>query len=219
VQPAGSQQPGLNMYSITVKIDGIESKRRSAGLLHIVTGFFLIAKGSDYYRLLNFQGFITLLPIFAVAGISLFYGFFRRKVDVFAKYNSLVRVLQIITFLVLGIAMMNRGTTWDYVGLFLFAFLCFLLLLSEKRIFKETTLFFDEKGVMIPGNYKDHLVSWEELTEVIIREDFLTLFHVKKKYLQYQVMQDLSTLEVAKINAFCREQIEKAEAGVNKLTS
>jgi hypothetical protein len=72
---------------------------------------------------------------------------------------------------------------------------------------------------MIPGNYKDHLVSWEELTEVIIREDFLTLFHVKKKYLQYQVMQDLSTLEVAKINAFCREQIEKAEAGVNKLTS
>jgi hypothetical protein len=54
---------------------------------------------------------------------------------------------------------------------------------------------------------------------VIIREDFLTLFHVKKKYLQYQVMQDLSTLEVAKINAFCREQIEKAEAGINKLTS
>jgi hypothetical protein len=219
VQPASTHHPGLNMYSITEQLHGIETKRRRAGLLHIVTGFFLIAKGSDYYRLLNFQGFITLLPIFAVAGISLFYGFFRRKVDVFAKYNSLVRVLQIITFLVLGIAMMNRGTTWDYVGLFLFAFLCFLLLLSEKRIFKETTLFFDEKGVMIPGNYKDHLVSWEELTEVINREDFLTLFHVKKKYLQYQVMQDLSTLEVAKINAFCREQIEKAEAGVNKLTS
>jgi hypothetical protein len=207
------------MYSVTVKIDGIESKRRSAGLLHIITGFFLIAKGYDYYRILNFQGFISILPIFAVAGISLFYGFFRRKVDVFAKYNSLVRVLQSITFLVLGIAMMKRGTTFDYAGLFLFAFLCLLLLLSEKRIFQETTLFFDEKGVKIPGNYRDHLVSWEDLTEVIIREDFLTLFHVKKKYLQYQVMQDLSTLEVAKINAFCREQIEKAEASVNKLTS
>ena len=207
------------MYSVTVKIEGIESKRRSAGLLHIITGFFLIAKGYDYYRLLNYQSFFSLLPIFLVAGISIFYGFFRRKVDVFAKYNSLVRVLQCITFLVLGAAMMKRGTTWDYAGLFLFAFLCLLLLLSEKRIFQETTLFFDEKGVSIPGNYKDHLVSWEELNEVIIREDFLTLFHVKKKYLQYQVMQDLSTLEVAKINAFCREQIEKAGVKANNLAS
>jgi hypothetical protein len=219
VQLAGGQQPGLNMYSVTVKIDGIESKRRSAGLLHIITGIFLIAKGFDYYRQLNFQGFISILPILGVAGISLFYGGFRRKIDVFAKYNSFVRVLQCITFLVVGIAMMKQGTTWDYAGLFLFSFLCLLLMLSEKRIFQETTLFFDEKGIMIPGNYRDHLVSWDDLTEVIIREDFLTLFHVKKKYLQYQVMQDLSILEVAKINAFCREQIEKAEASVNKLTS
>ena len=61
---------------------------------------------------------------------------------------------------------------------------------------------------MIPGNYKDYLVRWEDLSEVVVREDFLTLFHIKKKYLQYQVMQDLSTLEVAKLNAFCRENVK-----------
>jgi hypothetical protein len=32
-------------------------------------------------------------------------------------------------------------------------------------------------------------------------------------------MQDLSTLEVAKINAFCREQIEKAGVKANNLAS
>jgi hypothetical protein len=44
--------------------------------------------------------------------------------------------------------------------------------------------------------------------EVIVREDFLTIFSTNKKYLQFQVLQDLSTLEVAKMNAFCREKVE-----------
>ena len=81
---------------------------------------------------------------------------------------------------------------------------------------KRPPFFFDESGIRIPGNYKDYLVKWDELTEVVVREDFLTFFHIKKKYLQYQVMQDLSTLEVAKLNAFCREQIERNASMANK---
>lgn len=203
------------MYNVTVKIEGVESKKRSAGLLHIVVGFFLIAKGADYYRFLNYESFLPTLPFFAVAAISLFYGFFRRRVDIFAKYNFWLRLLQVVSFTVLGFAIMHLGRTIDYIGVFIFAFLCLLLLFSERRVFKETTIFFDEKGVTIPGSYKDFLVKWEDLSEVVVREDFLTLFHVKKKYLQYQVMQDLSTLEVAKLNAFCREQIEKQSSMVN----
>lgn len=197
------------MYSVTVKIDGIESKRRSAGLLHIVVGFFLVAKAADYYRLLNYESFLPTLPFFVIAGMSLFYGFFRRRVDIFAKYNMWLRLLQALASFVLAIATVKLGgQTMNYAGLFVFAMLCLLLLFTEKRVFQETTIFFDEAGVKIPGTYKTYLINWEDLSEVIVREDFLTLFHVKKKYLQYQVMQDLSTLEVAKLNAFCSEQIE-----------
>ncbi|HYK55871.1 MAG TPA: hypothetical protein VEV15_05290, partial [Flavisolibacter sp.] len=137
------------MYSVTVKIEGVESKRRSAGLLHVVVGFFLIAKGADYYRFLNYESFLPTLPFFAVAAISLFYGFFRRRVDIFAKYNFWLRLLQAISFTVLGFAIMNLGRTIDYIGVFIFAFLCLLLLFSERSVFKETTIFFDEKGVTI----------------------------------------------------------------------
>lgn len=197
------------MYSVTVKIEAIESRRRSAGLLHIVVSFFLIAKGADYYRLLGYQSILPALPVFAVAAISLFYGFFRRRVDVFAKYNFWLRLVQFLTFMVLGLATLKLGRTIDYAGLFIFALLCLLLLFSEKKVFQESTIFFDEAGVTIPGGYKDYLLKWEDLSEVVVREDFLTIFHKKNKYLQYQVMQDLSTLEVAKVNTFCREQIEK----------
>ncbi|HEU0112828.1 MAG TPA: hypothetical protein VFQ73_18275 [Flavisolibacter sp.] len=204
------------MYSVTVKIDGIESKRRSAGLLHIVVGFFLIAKGADYFKYLEYETIVPVIPVFLVAGLSLFYGFFRRKVDIFARYNAAIRLIQVLTFLVLGFIVMQGGRTIDYIGMFIFAFLCFMLMITERKVFEETTVFFDESGIRIPGNYKDYLVKWDELTEVVVREDFLTFFHIKKKYLQYQVMQDLSTLEVAKLNAFCREQIERNASMANK---
>lgn len=205
------------MFSIAVKIDGIESRKRSAGLLHIVIGFFLIAKGADYFRYLKYHNFLFVLPILLIASFSLFYGFFRKKTDPTASLNFTLRLLQFLTFLVLGILMTHYGTYIDYTGLFIFAFLCFMLLFSERKVFEETYIIMDEQGIKIPGYYKDHMIPWKALSNVVVREDFLTIFHIKQKYLQYQVRQSLSPLELAKINAYCKEQIESvAEATESK---
>jgi hypothetical protein len=199
----------LNMYSVGVKIEGIENRRRSAGLLHIVIGLFLIIKGAAYYQSINYKNFLPVVPVLLVGSFSLFYGFFRRRIDFTYRYNYWLRLLQLICFTFLGIMIVGIGRPMDYIGSFVFSFLCILLLFTERRIFQETTIYLNEKGITIPGYYKDHLVLWQDLSEVVVREDFITFFHVKKKYLQYQVMQDLSTLEVAKMNAFSKEQIEK----------
>jgi len=202
------------MYNVTVKIDGIVSRRKSAGLLHIVTGLFLIAKGAGYFKDLGYQNFATVMPVLLVGSFSLFYGIFRKKIDGAYAYNYWLRLLQVVTFTILGVMLITSGgDAIDYTGVFVFAVLSIVLMFSERRIFQETIIFFDEKGIKIPGYYRDHLVKWNEISEVVVREDFITIFHIKEKYLQYQVMQDLSTLEVAKMNAFCREKIEQA-AGV-----
>lgn len=198
----------LKMYSVTVKIEGIESRRRSAGILHIVNGFFLVAKAADLYRLQEYRGFLPVLPVLLIAASSLFYGFFRKKTDPFAKYNYLLRLLQVIVFTYLGFIFLEIGGSIHYVGSFIFALITIMLLFSERRIFEETIIFLDESGIKIPGYYRDHLVYWTDLEDVTIREDFITLFHKKQKYLQYQVMQDLSILEITKLNAFCREMID-----------
>ena len=197
------------MYSVLVKIEGIESKRRSAGLLHIVMGFFLLLKGADYYKLLEYKNFIPVIPVLLIASISLFYGFFRRKLDRSAQYNFWLRMIQVITFTYLGFLMLGVGRTIDYIGVFVFAFLSIILMFSERKIFQESTIFLDETGIKIPGYYRDNIVKWQDLANVVVREDFITLFHIRQKYIQYQVQQDLSTLELAKMNAFCKEQIEQ----------
>jgi hypothetical protein len=197
------------MFSISVKIDSIESRKRSAGLLHIVIGFFLIAKGADYFRLMKYNNFIAVLPVLLIASFSLFYGFFRKKADPTASFNFTMRLLQFITFMVLGVVMIRYGTYIDYTALFIFAFLCFVLLFSERKVFNDTYIILDKNGIKIPGYYKDHQIPWNAVENIVIREDFITIFHIKQKYLQYQVMQSLSPLELAKMNAYCKEQIEQ----------
>lgn len=199
------------MYNIAVKIDSLESRRRNAGILHIILGFFLILKAFDYYNYIQYSSIIPLIPVLAVAALSLYYGFFRRRIDDSAKFNFWLRLLQAVTFTFFAIAMIRVGRPLDYYGLFLWAFLCIILVVSERRIFNETIIYLTEDGVKIPGNYKDYLITWGDLSDVVVRYDFVTIFHQNKKYLQFQVMQTLSELELAKMNAFCRDKIE-AEA-------
>jgi hypothetical protein len=203
------------MYSVGVRIDGIVSRRRSAGVLHVIIGLYLIIEAAAFYRYQAYRNFAAVIPVLMIGSFSLFYGFFRRRIDLTYRYNYWLRLLQVLTFTVLGILMTGVGQPMDSISLFVFAFLCIILLFSERKIFQETNILFDEQGILIPGDYRDHLVKWDAIEDVVVREDFLTIFHKKEKYLQYQVMQDLSTLELAKMNAFCREQINRcrSEAG------
>jgi len=195
------------MYTIAVTIEGIERRKRSTGLMHLVVGFFLIAKGADYFKYRNYENFLPVLPVFLVAAGSIVYGAFRKRLDPVATQNTLVRVVQLATFVMLGFAFLSFGKSFDVFGAFLFAFLCLLMLLSEKRIFADASMTIDESGIRLPAYYRQHLILWKDLADVVIREDFITLFHVKEKYLQYGVAQSLTTLEIAKMNAFCKGKI------------
>lgn len=201
------------MYTVAVKIEGLDRRRRTTGYMHIIVGFFLLLKTFDLNNLLLEKATAKLLPFLSVAGLSLFYGFFRSRVDTTAKYNGPLRGLQFVTFVLFGMVMMQAGKRFDSVVLFVWALVVFLLIFSEKKLFTDTSLKITEAGIRISGTYKEHLVEWAALEDVTVRHDFITLFHRNKKYLQYQVMQNLSELEVVKMNAFCRERIENTPNG------
>ncbi len=204
------------MFIVAVKIEGMDRRRKTTGLMHIVVGFFLLIKSTDLYSNLIEKSLLKILPFLLVGGLSLLYGFLRSRYDVTAKYNSGLRFLQFMTFFSFGFLMMRLGKSFDYVILFVWAFVTFMLIFSERRIFAETNIVFTEEGIRIPGSYREHLVRWNVLESVVVRHDFITLLHQGKKYLQYQVMQDLSELEVVKMNTFCKEKIEQLNRGTEE---
>lgn len=203
------------MYTVAVKIEGMDRRRRSTSLVHAILGFFLLIKSFDLYQYLENSSLLPALPFLLVGSVSLLYAFFRTRFDITAKHNAGLRLLQTVTFFSFGIVMFRLGKNFDYISLFIWSILTFILFFSEKRIFKETVINIAETGVLIPGSYRDYLVEWQTLESVVVRHDFITLFHQGKKFLQYQVLQDLSELELVKLNAFCKEQTEKNRPAAN----
>lgn len=197
------------MYTVNVKIEGMDRRRRSVSLVHAILGFFLLIKSFDLYHFLEGGSIFPALPFILVGAVSLIYAFFRNRFDITAKHNAGLRLLQSVTFFSFGFLMLRLGRSLDYISLFIWALLTLVLFFTERRVFKDTLITFTEKGVHIPGTYRDYLVEWTTLESVVVRHDFITLLHRGKKYLQYQVLQDLSELELVKMNAFCKEQIEK----------
>ena len=187
----------------------MEKRKRSAALMHIVVGLFLIFKTADYITYTK-NDFTTVLPFLAIALLSILYGLFRRRVDPEGNYNQWIRFAELMAFVVLGALLISTERTIDYIGCFVMAAIAFMLWFSERRIYKDHELLITEEGVVIPGDFKLHTVPWNVLSDVVIRHDFITIFHNDEKYLQYQVLQTLSELEVAKMNGFCREKIESS---------
>ena len=203
------------MYTIAVKIEGMDRRRRNTSLVHAILGFFLLMKSVDLYHYIQGRSIVPAIPFIAVGVLSLVYAFFRTRFDITAKHNAGLRLFQTVAFFSFGFVMLRIGKSIDYISLFVWGFLTLVLFFSEKRLFNDTVLTFSENGVLIPGTYRDYLVDWSSLESVVARHDFITLFHRGKKYLQYQVLQDLSELELVKVNAFCKEQIEKQPTSAN----
>src|SRR5215213_998465 len=116
------------MYSVVIKIDDFEKKRRSAALLHLAIGFFLLIKASEYYQLNQYHHFFPVALALFVASLSLFYGLFRKKLDVSGRMNFWLRLFQFLTYAMLGILFANKSASFDAAASLLFGAFCLVLL-------------------------------------------------------------------------------------------
>ncbi len=199
------------MYKIRVKLEGIERRKRSTGLLHIVAGFFLIANAGDYYLHTNYSSFLTVIPIYIVAAISLLYGFLRKRIDPLAKYNHWVRMVQFLTFAVLAISMIGMVSGIKLFTIVLWAIVILFLMFTERKIFHDTDLQIKKEGIYVPGYFRSHLMPWHHVEDFVLRADYLTITRTNKKYVQLELLKDLELSEIEKINSFSQDQIKERE--------
>lgn len=195
------------MHKIGVKIEGIERRKRSTGLLHVVAGFFLVANAGTYNQLHNYEQFMVTAPVYIVALISLIYGFMRKRIDPQARYNHWLRLVQFLIFAVLGILMINLEKTLSATGLFLWAGIVLLLLFTERKVFEDTALQLKEDGIHVPGSIRDHLVPWAIIEELVLRQDYVTILRKDKKYVQLELLSPVSAPEAEQILQYSQQQI------------
>ncbi|MBD0277217.1 MAG: hypothetical protein ICV81_04515 [Flavisolibacter sp.] len=195
------------MYILPVKIESIERRKRSTGLLHIVAGLFLIISIGNYSKYEQYQKLLPLLPLYTVAVLSLIYGLFRKKIDPEAVYIHWVRLLQFPAFIVMGFLLFPFSGISAFT-LFLWAAVVLFLMTTEGKIFKIKGLKIAKEGIIIPSHLKDHLLPWTLIESIVIRPDFVTIFRTNKKFVQLEMVQDMDRNKIREIEVFSQQQIE-----------
>jgi hypothetical protein len=199
------------MHHIPVKIEGIERRKRSTGLLHIVAGLFLITSTSSYFRSVGYHNFLSVLPMYLVAVASLVYGLLRSKLDPNATYNHWLRVVQFLVFAALAILMLKAKIDFRNFTLLLWAIICILLLFTERKIFHDAFLTLGERSVSIPGYFSNRILPWEVIENLVIRQDYVTIYLPQNKYIQHEVLVELSEKEISDMNNFCQQQLKEKQ--------
>lgn len=200
------------MINIPVKIQGLERRRRSIGLLHMVAGFFLIANADRVYKLYAQNGYLPLVPLILAAVLSLLYGFFRKRLDPTSKYNFSIRLLQAIVFLGYALAFVLSGYSDRSFGLGLWVVIAMMLAFAEKVALQEQHVVFTNKGFGFPAGYRQKQVAWPAVADVTLRPDFLTIHYKDNRFLQFELAQPLTHEKINSLQDFCRRQTGSAAA-------
>jgi len=196
------------MFNIPVRLDGVEKRKKSTGLFHIIAGFFLIGNAGSNLNQIGFKIIWPILPVYGVAMISIVYGIFRTKIDPHANYNLLVRSMQMITFLILGFVFLSFANTIAIVSLFLWSLIVFLLMRTEKKVFSRVEIRLTEEGILIPGFFSDHRLPWNLVQHFVVRKDYVTITRTNQHYVQLEVLKPFDDADINNMNAYSERQIE-----------
>lgn len=195
------------MHKLPVKLEGIERRKRTTGLLHIAAGFFLLLKSLDYFGMQPVKSLTSLLPFFGAAVVSLLYGVLKKFYDPAARFNAWVRLLQVAVFAILAIEFVPSGETVSVVLLFAWSIGCLLLMFTERKVFHDAEMLFNRDGIFIPGYFTNRRLFWANLTDVVVRPDFITIFKKDETFLQYEVLKKLDGAVLDEIALYCKNQI------------
>jgi hypothetical protein len=117
----------------------------------------------------------------------------------------------------MGIYFGGNGATVDAVFLFLWAAGCSFLALSERHLFHPAIVSFTDDGVCMPGTFSQRRLPWNNLADVVVRPDYLTIFKKDNRYLQLEVAHAPVKEELEELALFCKQQLRHpARATVNE---
>ena len=135
-----------------------------------------------------------LLAFYAV--ISIVYLFFKKRKKSLETFSLIMALLY--------------GNFWlkhvGIVGMLIFA-VVFLFVTSVQG--KKTIVFFSEKGVALTRLFKTIVYRWQQMDNVILKDNLLTIDFISNKIIQAEIVENTETVDEINFNGFCAEQIHK----------
>lgn len=182
------------------------TRLRLQPVMHGMTGILFLFNVVGTYKMPEPNWFMAFL--FIVMGIaSVGFPFMMKRIRRFSETNSVLRMLQAFTLLsgclyflshmqpIVAIALFLSGLGIAYIGY------------AEYRILQPAFVTIDTTGIVLPTIFSNRRFGWNEMKNVILRNDLLTLDFKNNKILQLEVLDDISPSQTADMNTFFQQRI------------
>ncbi|MGX5816806.1 hypothetical protein ACWKWU_01340 [Chitinophaga lutea] len=194
------------MYKFRILHPNAMTRLRMQPVMHGMIGLLFLFNVIGAYKMAVPNWFMVLL--FIVMGLaSLAFPFFMRRVRKLTETNSFLRMMQAFTLLsaclyflshmqpIVGLTLMLAGLGVGYIGY------------AEYRIMQPAYVSVDNTAITMPTIFSSRSIPWNELKNVVLRNDLLTLDFKNNKLLQLEVLDDISPSQSADMNQFFQSRL------------
>lgn len=201
----------MSSFHIPVLYEPFMRQRKAARLLHLLASFLMIANAWGAFQqptpnllFVGVQlGTAFLILLFVFTGTKIFpdtgttNGIFRLLGAFVLLYAAWM------FYIILNLTLLANLQLLAGVGLL-------LLFFTERHIFANATVTISEAGIRYPSGNRHRLLHWNEVDDMRIRNDYISINTRSNQFLQFESATVLSELQIDTMNAFCRNQYVQA---------
>ncbi|MBW8687696.1 hypothetical protein [Chitinophaga rhizophila] len=193
-------------YRIRILHPNAMTRLRLQPVMHGLAGILFLMNGIGTYNSPSPNWAMAIF--FIVLGLgSLAFPFVMRRFRNIQSANSMARLIQAFVSLtgclfflshmqpLIGILLFLTGIASAYIGW------------AEYKIFQPCYVKIDMMGLALPGTFSDRTIGWNQLNNVILRNDLLTIDFKNNKVLQLEVLDERGATTVDEMNHFFKSRI------------
>ena len=195
------------MYKLRIIHPNATGRLKLLPVMHGIVGVLFLVNAIGIYRGAANPNWFLALFFVAVGFAGLAFPFMSKRFKNFAAANTLVRLVQIFVCLTGSLYFLSHLQPLAALLLILAGFGLGFIAWSEYTVFQPARIQLDATGITVPTAFKNRLVGWNELNNVILRNDLLTLDFKTNKVLQIEIIDEPGKEEREAINNFCKSRL------------
>lgn len=196
----------MKQYKLRILHPNTLTRLRLQPIMHMLIGILFLLNGIGIYKGLSPNMNMTIF-FFLLGLASIAFPFVMKRFSNIQAANSLTRMIQAFTcftgclyFLshmepMIGLLLLLTGIASAYIGW------------AEYKIFQPSFARIDITGITLPTTFSERLIAWNQLNNVILRDDLLTLDFKNNKILQLEVLDETGVVTAEEMNKFFKSRL------------